>query len=149
MKDAAEATARAAEFEGRVVEAGKLDGLALEAQVKLLTVELGGLSISAARKMTLRDTLGSYGKRVVAWKKKNAAEQTTRVVDQVVEAAASSSGKKVKDKALMLVSADESSDRYMVVAFAPKGMKGVDCKAWAAAATEGTGAKGGGKKDST
>ena len=172
MKDAAEATARAAEFEGRVVEAGKLDGLALEAQVKLLTVELGGLSISAARKMTLRDTLGSYGKRVVAWKKKNAAEQTTRVVDQVVEAAASSSGdkvvircdfgcdgkvakavtaaygKKVKDKALMLVSADESSDRYMVVAFAPKGMKGVDCKAWAAAATEGTGAKGGGKKDS-
>jgi alanyl-tRNA synthetase len=36
----------------------------------------------------------------------------------------------------------------MVVAFAPKGMKDVDCKAWVLAATEGTNGKGGGKKDS-
>lgn len=56
-------------------------------------------------------------------------------------------GKKVKDKAFLLVSADEAADRFMVVAFAPKGMKDIDCKAWVMGATEGTGGKGGGKKD--
>ena len=42
----------------------------------------------------------------------------------------------------------ESADSFLVIAFAPKGMKEVDCKAWVSAATEGTGGKGGGKKDS-
>eukprot|EP00579_Thalassiosira_antarctica_P008623 CAMPEP_0201884988 /NCGR_PEP_ID=MMETSP0902-20130614/17659_1 /ASSEMBLY_ACC=CAM_ASM_000551 /TAXON_ID=420261 /ORGANISM="Thalassiosira antarctica, Strain CCMP982" /LENGTH=970 /DNA_ID=CAMNT_0048414011 /DNA_START=17 /DNA_END=2929 /DNA_ORIENTATION=+ len=172
MKDAAVATAAAADFEAKVTEAGKLPGLDLEAQVKLLTVELDALSISAAKKIQLRETLGTYGKQVVAWKKKNAAERTAKVCEQVVEAANSTEGdkvivrcdfgvdgkvakavtaaygKKIKDKALLLVSADESADRFMVVAFAPKGMKGVDCKAWVVAATEGTNGKGGGKKDS-
>ncbi|KAL9190364.1 hypothetical protein ACHAXT_007575 [Thalassiosira profunda] len=172
MKDAEIATAAAAAFEAKVAEAGKLEGLELEAQVKLLTVELGTLSISAAKKLMLRDTLGAYGKQVVAWKKKQAAEQTSKVCDAVVEAANATEGnkvvvrfdyglngkvskavttaygKKVKDKALLLVSADEGAGRFAVVAFAPKGMKDVDCKAWVVAATEGTGAKGGGKKDS-
>ena len=44
-------------------------------------------------------------------------------------------------------SADESQDSFLVIAFAPKGMKDVDCKAWVTAATEGTGGKGGGKGD--
>jgi len=172
MRDAEVATVAAADFEAKVAEAGKLEGLELEASVKLLTVELDGLSISAGRKVRLRETLGSYGKRVVAWKKKDAAERTSKVVELVVEAAGSvegnrvvvrcdfgvngkvakavtaAYGKKVKDKALLVVSADEAADRFMVVAFAPKGMKGVDCKAWVAAATEGTNGKGGGKKDS-
>jgi alanyl-tRNA synthetase len=56
--------------------------------------------------------------------------------------------KKCKDKALMLVSVDSDSDRIAVAAACPKGMEEVDCKAWVAAATEGTGGKGGGKKDS-
>ena len=55
-------------------------------------------------------------------------------------------GKKVKDKALLLVSADTDSDRMMVAAVAPKGVE-VDCKAWVSAAVDGTGAKGGGNKD--
>jgi len=172
MKDAAIATAAAADFEAKVTEAGKLEGLELEAKIKLLTVELGTLSISAAKKISLRETLGTYGKQVVAWKKKNAAEQTAKVCEQVVEAANSTEGdkviircdfgvdgkvakavttaygKKIKDKALLMVSADEAANRFMVVAFAPKGMKGVDCKAWVMAATEGTNGKGGGKKDS-
>lgn len=172
MKDAAIATAAAAEFEAKMTEAGKSQGLELEAQVKLLTVELEGISISAAKKIQLRETLGSYSKQVVAWKKKHAAEQTAKVCDLVVEVANTTDGnkvvvrcdfgvdgkvakavttaygKKVKDKALLLVSADESADRFMVLAFAPKGMKDVDCKAWVLAATEGTNGKGGGKKDS-
>jgi len=173
MKDAAIATAAASDFDAKLTEVGKLQGTDLESQVKLLTVELEGLSISAAKKIQFRETLGTYGKQVVAWKKKHAAEQTTKVVEQVIEVAntvtdgnkvvvrcdfgvdgkvakavTAAYGKKVKDKALLLVSADESADRFMVITFAPKGMKDVDCKAWAVAATEGTKGKGGGKKDS-
>jgi alanyl-tRNA synthetase len=172
MKDAAIATAAASDFEAKVAEASKLDGLDLEAKLKLLTVELEGLSISAAKKIQLRETLGTYGKQVVAWKKNHAAEQTAKFCDLVVEVAQSTEGikivvrcdfgvdgkvakaittaygKKVKDKALLLVSADEGADRFMVVAFAPKGMKDIDCHAWVVAATEGTTGKGGGKADS-
>jgi alanyl-tRNA synthetase len=172
MKDAAAATAAASEFEAKVIEAGKSDGLDLEARVKLLTVELESLSISAAKKIQLRETLGTYGKQVVAWKKQFAAEQTAKICDLVVDAASSAGGnkvvlrydfgvdgkvakavtaaygKKVKDKALLIVSADEDADKFMVVAFAPKGMTDIDCNAWVVAATEGTNAKGGGKKDS-
>jgi alanyl-tRNA synthetase len=172
MKDAAIATAVAADFEVKVNEAGKLQGLELEAQVKVLSVELNGLTISAAKKSHFRDTLGKYGKQVIEWKKAHVAEQTAKICNQVMEAAASTSGnkvvircdfgvdgkiakavttaygKKVKDKALLLVTADADSDRYMVVAFAPKGMKDVNCKEWVSKATEGTGGKGGGKQDS-
>lgn len=172
MKDAAAATAAASEFEAKVIEARKSEGLELEAQVKLLTVELESLSISAAKKIQLRETLGAYGKQVVAWKKQFAAEQTAKICDLVVDAAASTGGnkvvvrcdfgvdgkvakavtaaygKQVKNKALLIVSADEGADKFMVVAFAPKGMTDIDCNAWVVAATEGTNAKGGGKKDS-
>lgn len=174
MKDAALANMAATQFEAKATEAGKLQGLELEAQVKLLIVELEGLSISAPKKIELREMLGSYSKQVVAWKKKHAAEETAKVVNLVVEVAGRTEGnkvvvrcdfgvdgkvakavtgaygKKVKDKALLLVSADEGANRFMVIAFAPKGMKEnpVDCKAWVLAATEGTKGKGGGKKDS-
>lgn len=171
MKDAAIATAAASEFEAKLTAAGSLEGLDLEAQVKVLTVEMEGLSISAAKKIQFRDVMGTYGKKVAAWKKANAAEQTATVVEQVIEAANSTEGnkvvvrcdfgvdgkvakavstaygKKIKDKALLFVTADVDADRFMVVAFAPKGSD-VDCKAWVAAAVAGTDGKGGGKKDS-
>jgi alanyl-tRNA synthetase len=54
--------------------------------------------------------------------------------------------KKIKDKAILLISADTDENKILVVAMAPKGVD-VDCKAWCAAATEGTGGKGGGKQD--
>lgn len=172
MKDAAAATAAATEFQSRVTEADKLTGLDLEAQLKLLTVELEGLSISAATKIQLREALGTYAKQVVAWKKSHAAEQTSKFCDLVVEVAGTTGGnkvvvrcdfgvdgkiakaitaaygKKIKDKALMLVSADVDADKFMVVAFTPKGMEDIDCHAWIVAATEGTMGKGGGKADS-
>jgi len=149
-----------------------LDGLELDEAVKTLVVELSTLSISAALKVQLRDTLTSYAKKVVTWKKEKAAAKTTEVTDEVIAAADASQdekivlrvdvgvdtkaakaiqqavGKKIKDKAFFLVSSDEESDKYMALAFCHKSMKSIDCKAWAIGATEGTGAKGGGKKDS-
>ena len=55
--------------------------------------------------------------------------------------------KKIKDKAIMIISADADADRFLVLAMAAKGLD-VDCKAWCAAVTEGMNGKGGGKKDS-
>uniref|UniRef100_A0A6U3Z9M9 Alanine--tRNA ligase n=1 Tax=Ditylum brightwellii TaxID=49249 RepID=A0A6U3Z9M9_9STRA len=172
MDDAVASSKLCEEVESKVTAAGKLEGSALEDEIKKLVVEVNDSNISAAAKMKMRDTLGVYGKSVVAWKKARAASQTTEVVGKAIAAASETEGnkivlrfdfgvdgkvakavttgfgKKVKDKALLLVSADEDAHRFMVVAFAPKGMKDVDCKAWVAAATEGTGGKGGGKKDS-
>ena len=169
--DAAAATAKADEFETRLTEASALQGLELESAIKKLGQELGELSISTVRKAGFNDTLGKLGKAVVAWKKEQAAAKAGKVADELIAAASTSEGnkivvrsdfgldgkaaksisaavsKKVKDKAFLLVSADEDAGRFLVFAFAPKGLKDVDCKAWVAAATEGTGGKGGGKKD--
>lgn len=170
-KDAIDAIEKANDFEAKITAADKMKEEDLEATVKDLTVELACLSISAAKKIMFRETLAGFGKKVAAYKKKKAAGQTDAVKDYVLAAAAGADGskvvarfdfgiegkiakavatafgKKVKDKALMLVSADEASDRFLVVACAPKGFAEVDCKEWILAATEGTGAKGGGKKD--
>ena len=169
--DAAAATAKADEFETRLTEASALQGLELEDAIKKLGQELGELSISTVRKAGFNDTLGKLGKAVVAWKKEQAAAKAGKVADELIAAASTTEGnkivvrsdfgldgkaaksisaavsKKVKDKAFLLVSADEDAGRFLVFAFAPKGLKDVDCKAWVAAATEGTGGKGGGKKD--
>ena len=169
--DAAAATAKADEFETRLTEASALQGLELEDVIKKLGQELGELSISTVRKAGFNDTLGKLGKAVVAWKKEQAAAKAGKVADELIAAASTTEGnkivvrsdfgldgkaaksisaavsKKVKDKAFLLVSADEDAGRFLVFAFAPKGLKDVDCKAWVAAATEGTGGKGGGKKD--
>jgi len=172
MDDATAAIATGAEFESRVTAAGEMEGAALEDEIKKLSVELNALSISAILKIRIRETLGSYGKKVVAWKKEKAAAKTAEITAQVIAAAEISKndkvvlrvdvgadnkaakaiqqavGKKIKDKAFFLVSADVAADRYIVIAFCHKSLKSIDCKAWAIAATEGTGGKGGGKKDS-
>jgi alanyl-tRNA synthetase len=54
--------------------------------------------------------------------------------------------KKVKDKALLLVSVDTEADKCLIMSCCPKGV-GVDCKAWVTAATDGLDAKGGGGKE--
>jgi len=171
-KDAVAAIKSGEEFQMRVSNAGKIDVNALENEVKTLTVDLNNLSVSAVLKNEMRDILASYMKKVTAWKKQQAADQTASVVEKVIANAASidgnkvvfrvdfgingkiakavqvAYGKKVKDKALMLISADASADKYMVATFASKGFEEIDCKAWALSATEGTGGKGGGKKGS-
>lgn len=171
-QDAAVAIKKAEDFGAKLDEASKLKGEDLEKAIKELGSELKELSISAVRKAQFNDALAKLSKQVVAWKKEQAAAKAGKVADELVAAAgaadgnkmvcrsdfgvdgkaaksiATAYGKKVKDKAFLLVSADEASDRFMVFAFAPKGMADVDCKAWVAAATEGTGGKGGGKKDS-
>jgi alanyl-tRNA synthetase len=172
MADATAALKAGEEFAATVKAAGELKGTDLENEVKKLTVELNGLTISAPLKSTLRDTLGDYSKAVVAWKKEVAAARSGEITSQLIAIAEKTEGdkficridfgidgklaktvqgaysKKIKDKAFMLITADEVADRYMVIACAPKPLKSVDCKAWIAKATEGTGGKGGGKKDS-
>ena len=169
---AAEATARADAFEARLDAAGDLRGEALEPAAKQLSADLTEMTLSAVRKAGFHARLAKLGKAVVAWKKEQAAARAGKVVDELVEMAATakgttlvlrsdfglngkaakgiatSFGKKVKDKAFLLLSADEDAGRFMVFSCAPKGVDDVDCQAWVAAATEGTGAKGGGKKGS-
>lgn len=171
MADAQKAQADADAFKGKLTAAGQVPSEELEELVKQLTVELNSLSISAVKKVKFRDVLLSYSKKVVAYNKEKAIAQTQQVVDDVVRAASQVSGnkvvfrhdfgiqgkiaksigtayaKQVKDKALFLISGDEESDRILVMAFCPKGVD-VDCNAWVTSATEGTGGKGGGKKDS-
>merc|ERR1712232_111907 len=148
-----------------------LEGETLEAKTKVLSVELEGLVMSAVKKIEFREKLAAMTKKVIAWKKKRLAGMTDEIKAKAIAAGeategskvvfrfdfgiegklaknvATAFGKKLKDKALMLVSADTDGDRFLVMAMAPKGVD-VDCKAWVTAATEGTGGKGGGKKDS-
>ncbi|CAB9509032.1 Alanine--tRNA ligase [Seminavis robusta] len=172
QKDAKEAIKLAEEFEGKLKEADKIDGeAALEAELKVLKARLNELSISSVKKHAFREKITELTKKVLALKKKKASGMTGEIVAKAAEAAAATEGnkvvvrfdfgcdgkvwkavstaygKKVKDKALLLVTADTDADRFMVGAVAPKGVD-VDCKAWVTAATEGTGGKGGGKKDS-
>ena len=170
--DAKKAHALAQDFEARLREADGLGGCEeLETRVKDLTNDLNGMDVSAVKKIAFRESLSKLGKAVVAYKKEKLAGLADEVVESAVREAASTTGdkvvlrvdfgidgklaksilsavqKKVADKAVLLVSADAEADRFVVLAAAPKGVE-VDCKAWAAAATEGTDAKGGGKKDS-
>jgi alanyl-tRNA synthetase len=172
MGDAKKAIALADEFEGKLKAASGLQGDDLDAEVKALVVELNSLDISAVRKAGFRDTISGFSKQVVAHKKAKIAGMTDEIAEKAIAAAEATEGKlvvfrfdfgiegkvaksvtaaygkKVKDKALLMVSADVDTDKFMVITFAPKGMEGVDCKAWAAAATAGTDGKGGGKPDS-
>ena len=167
-EDAKKAIALAAEFETRLAKAGELEGDALEEASKLMKEELNQMSIAAVKKIEFRDTLENYGKQVVAFKKQKLAELTDEITAKAIEVASTTEGnkvvyrsdfgtdgkvaksvttavgKKVKDKAFMIVSADADSDKFMVMASAPKGFKAVDCKKWAEACVEGTDAKGGG-----
>jgi len=170
LKDAKAAMAVADEFEGKLKAAEAMDGEALESEIKLLKVALADLTASAVKKIAFRDKITELTKKIIALQKEKAAGMTDEIVAKAVEAAGAASGnkvvlrfdfgidgkvmkavtnafvKKVKDKALLVLTADADADRFMVAAVAPKGVD-VDCKAWLAAATDGTGAKGGGKKD--
>jgi alanyl-tRNA synthetase len=170
--DAKKAIALANDFEAKLKVAESLQGEELEAEVKVLTKELDAMDIAAVKKIAFRDFLTKFGKEIVAYKKQKIAGMTDEIVDKAVASAsdgdnkvvfrfdvgldgkvaksiATAFSKKVTDKAFMFVTADESADRFMIVASAPKSMTDFDCKAWTAAATEGLDAKGGGKKDSS
>ena len=158
-------------FQEKVLAAGNGKESDLEEEVKQLTAELNELSISASVKIRMREVLGSYSKRVVAWKKEQASAQSDSVISQVLAAADGNLGNKLicrvdfgldmklaklvqtavskalKDKCVMILSAEVDSDRFMLIAFAPKGTD-VDCKDWALASLAGLEPKGGGKNDS-
>ena len=145
----------------------------MEAKTKVLSVELEGLVMSAVKKIEFREQLGALTKKVIAFKKQRLAGMTDEIKAKAIAAGEATEGdkvvfrfdfgvegklaknvcqafgKKIKDKckAIMLISGDETANRFMVMAMAAKGLD-IDCKAWVTAATEGTGGKGGGKKDS-
>lgn len=168
--DAKKAIAAAEEFATKIAATEKVED-GLEGKVKELSLELDALSISAAKKIEYREALSALTKKVLQMKKKKLAGMTEEIKAKAIEAGEKAEGskvifrfdfgvegkvaknvtqafgKKIKDKALMLISADETSNKFLVMTFAPKGVD-VDCKAWVTAATEGTGGKGGGKKDS-
>eukprot|EP00587_Corethron_hystrix_P001091 CAMPEP_0113306346 /NCGR_PEP_ID=MMETSP0010_2-20120614/5630_1 /TAXON_ID=216773 ORGANISM="Corethron hystrix, Strain 308" /NCGR_SAMPLE_ID=MMETSP0010_2 /ASSEMBLY_ACC=CAM_ASM_000155 /LENGTH=968 /DNA_ID=CAMNT_0000160987 /DNA_START=69 /DNA_END=2972 /DNA_ORIENTATION=+ /assembly_acc=CAM_ASM_000155 len=166
---AVEADATANAFMTKLEAVNNLKGQDLQQEVKQLKTELNSLSISAARKIKMRTQCEDLTKRVIAWMKEETANKTASVVEAALAAAASTTsdkaicrfdfgidgkvakavmaayGKKVKDKALLMITTDAAANRFMVFATAPKGVN-VDCKKWLLHATEGTGAKGGGKK---
>jgi len=170
--DAARNAQKSAElFQAKVLAIGNGKESDLEEQVKQLTNELNELSISASVKIRMREVLNSYSKRVVAWKKEQASAQSDAVITQVLAVAASIDGNRVicridfgidmklaklvqtsvskvlKDKCVMILSADIDVDRFMLIAFAPKGID-IDCKDWVLSSLSGLDAKGGGKIDS-
>jgi len=171
-EDAKKAMAAADDFDAKLQAADLLEGFELEAKTKVLSVELDALTLSAVKKLEFRDKLSVMTKKVIAFKKERLAGMTDEIKAQAIAAGeategnkvvfrfdfgidgklaknvATAFGKKIKDKALMLVSADEESNRFLVFAMAPQGVD-VDCKAWVTAACEGTDGKGGGKSDSS
>lgn len=170
-QDAAKkAIAAGEEFSTKVEAAEKVEGDDLEPLAKSLTLELEGLQCTGVQKLQLREKVNTLSKKVIAHKKQKIAGMTEEIKAKAIAAGeategnkvvfrfdfgldgkvakgiATAFGKKIKDKALLLVSADEDAGRFLVVAAAAKGCD-VDCKAWGTAAIEGTGGKGGGKKD--
>jgi alanyl-tRNA synthetase len=171
QEDAKKAIAAADGFEVKLNAAADLEGEELEQAVKGLTQELDALIISTVKKSSFRDTLADMLKKVLAWKKEKLAGQADEIQAEAIAAGEAAEGnkvvfrfdfgldnklgkkigtaftKKIKDKAIMIISADSDSNRFLVLSMAPKGVD-VDCQAWCVAATEGTDGKGGGKKDS-
>lgn len=171
MADAKESMQAAAIFEAKMQVASTLAGDDLESQVKSLTQELDALQISAAKKNRFREQLELFAKQVVIFKKERQANKVNEIVADALKAGETTEGNKIvlrydfgadgkfaktiasgyakqgKDKALLIVSADKEANKCLVVGCRPKALKEVDCKAWVAAATDGTGAKGGGKPD--
>jgi alanyl-tRNA synthetase len=171
QEDAKKAIAAADGFEVKLNAAADLEGEELEQAVKGLTQELDALIISTVKKSSFRDKLADMLKKVLAWKKEKLAGQADEIQAEAIAAGEAAEGnkvvfrfdfgldnklgkkigtaftKKIKDKAIMIISADSDSNRFLVLSMAPKGVD-VDCQAWCVAATEGTDGKGGGKKDS-
>jgi alanyl-tRNA synthetase len=169
--DAKKAIADANAFEIKLEAGSKLQGEELEGAVKSLTAELDALVISTVKKTAFREILADMLKKVLSWKKEKLAGQADEIQAKALAAGEAAAGNKVvfrfdfgldnklgkkvgtaftktfKEKAIMIVSADHDANRFLILAMAANGVD-VDCKAWCSAATEGTDAKGGGKKDS-
>lgn len=170
--DAKKAIAAADAFEVKLDAASKLEGgEELEALVKSLTLECDALVVSKVKNLAFRGTIAGFLKKVMAWKKQKMAGMTDEIKEKAIAVGEATEGnkvifrydfgldaklgknvgtaftKKIKDKAIMIISVDEGAGRFLVLAMAAKGLD-IDCKAWCSAVTEGTNAKGGGKKDS-
>lgn len=169
--EAAEGLAR--EFEVSLSAAGEKPDEELEAEVKLLSVRLGPLAISAVEKERFRQALEALVTRVKKFKKERlvrlrevalkaieasaaAAAQagTAAVVQRIDFGADGKLSREVLDKAaklhpagcFMVLSADEEAGKFGIYAGCPKEGAAVDPVAWVAATVEaGGGGRSGGK----
>ncbi|GAB5031596.1 alanine-trna ligase [Nannochloropsis oceanica] len=173
-KDGAKAAeALAEEFAGLLAVAEGKPEDALEAEVKMLSMRLGPLSISAVEKERFRTGLEALVVRVKKYKKEKMAKNREKALGRVVEVAtaAAAEGKGVViervdfgtdgkiskeclDKAaqvhptgcFLLVSADEDTGKFGVYSSVPVKEASFDPVAWVAAAIEGAGGgRSGGK----
>lgn len=168
--DAKEALHAAAVFQASLILAETLTGDDLESHIKKLSDEVNELKISAHKKIHFREALAEYNKQIFETKKAQLAGLVNAFVEKAIAEATAATGekivmrfdfgtdgkiaksistsfcKKVKDKALLLVSADAEADKCLIMGCCAKGV-GLDCKAWVLAATDGLDAKGGGGKE--
>lgn len=172
--DAKKAIMLSNEFDIKMKHCSTLKGDELEAQIKILKEECNTLAISAVKKVHYRALLNELTKDVIAYKKQKMVGMTDDIVNATVTAATEQGGsnvvfrydfgcdakvaksvstaflKKTNNQALMLITADEDENKFMIVTCSPKSLPDIDCKVWTEASTSELNAdsvKGGGRKD--
>lgn len=169
---AAEAALKlAAEIQGKLDAAGKLQGPTLEKELAALKFTLSTAPIPAAKKAELNGVIADLGKRVAEAAKaaekankekavaaaakaadaalKAGAKFTVLQVDVGMDANALREGAMESQKkgvAMAILSADVAAGKSVVYVAVPEAMKGVDAKAWLQATLTPLGGKGGGGK---
>ncbi len=173
MQVARDAIVLERQLQDKLVAANSMEVKDLEQEIKKLTVMVNNSSFSAASKLRMRDSLTDLSKKVIAWKKEEGANITSKIIATALEVAKGASGNRVvcrfdfgldgkvaksvmaqwctlnkhEKKALLMVTADVEADKFMVFATSG-GCEDIDCKNWVATATTAMDAKGGGKADS-
>lgn len=165
------ATKLAADFQGKLEAAGKLQGAALEKELAALKGSLATAPVPAARKAELNAMVADLSKRVAEAAKAAEKANKDKAVAAAVKAAdaALKAGSKYfvltidvgmdanalregaveaqkKGVAAALFSSDAAAGKSVVYVAVPEAFKGLEAKAWLQTALTPLGGKGGGGK---